>query len=134
MYWIPKEMTESLDNYPWQTPELLENYPELFDRDSQQHGPYYLNRLTRQQKTVESNTTWAMDMPTLENIMPWPDLGTQGWNDPFFAGIRQRLGIHNFTVKEPICYHAWHTTTWDKDTNKAVRLASQELNRWNQNS
>lgn len=125
--WLSKDMTERLDDYDWQQPERLERCEELYILDSLTHGHFYRNGGVRDIKVWESTTTWAMDADTLAKITPFVDFGHQGADDPFQAGARQIAGIKNHTVQDPLLFHQYHPSTWDGDSELAVKEASEAL-------
>jgi hypothetical protein len=111
VFWIPEHMTANLNNYPWDRPEYLEHEPHLYQLDLQEKGAYYWNRDTRGKDDWESTTTWAMNRPTLQKLLPFKDFGEWGPDDMHQLSLRKQLGIETRVISNPILFHQWHPHT-----------------------
>lgn len=129
-FWIPQDMTHNLDVLDWSKDvSRLELVPELYNNDTEEHGEFYANRNVRQISLWESSTTYAVNLQTVKRMFPMPDLGHQGYDDPYQAGLRSKLGIKNVTVQDPILFHQWHPSTWDRNFELATKEAQDELSK-----
>lgn len=128
-FWMPPDMTRDLNNYDWRNPESLEARPELFQLDSLEKGTFYANRNIRSITTWESSTTYAVNNQTAALMYPMPDLGHQGYDDPYQAGLRAKRAIKNVTVMNPVLFHQWHPQTWNGDNAAAVAEATELINK-----
>lgn len=129
VFWIPEEMTNELYKYDWRRPETLENELAPYPLYSADHGDFYWNKDVRDKTEWHSTTTWAVNNRTLQKLLPFPDFGKQGPDDPYFFAARSRLGIQDVCVMNPILFHQWHPQSWNGDSQEAVRLASEEIQR-----
>ncbi len=126
-FWMSPDMTRDINKFDWINPETLEQEPMLFELDELLKGSFYANRTARDIKTWESSTTYAVNKFTADRIYPIPDLGHQGYDDPYQLGLRSLLGISNYTVQNPMLFHQWHPNTWKGTGEDAVREAAQLL-------
>lgn len=131
-FWLPEYVTKELHLYPWQTPELLEKYDEIYRLDPKQHGMFYWNTNTREITHYDSTTTYAMEAETLKKIFPFPDLSEQGYDDPYHQILRGDLGIQNDTVMEPCLFHQHHPQRWGGDCDRASLQATEILHLYRQ--
>lgn len=128
MFWLSPDMTRDLENFNWRQPETLEQEPMLFELDELLKGSFYGNANTRAMKQCDSTTTWAMNLQTIKRMKPpFPNLGHQGYDDPYFCALRSYLGIRNFTVQEPCLFHQFHRNTWTGTGEEAVAEAQTLL-------
>jgi hypothetical protein len=59
-----------------------------------------------------------------------PDLGHQGYDNPLHAAMRRLLGIHNFTVQDPLVFHQFHENSWHGTGEEAVSEVIQLLDQY----
>jgi hypothetical protein len=127
VFWLGQQFTSELDAYNWRSPESLEKVNLLYTDDPRTHGSFYDNEGVRNIACWESSTTYAINAQTAAKLYPLPDFKAQGADDPYQAGARQRLGIKNYTVMDPILFHQWHPNSWFGSPEDAVQKAQQAL-------
>jgi len=126
-FWIPPDMTMRLKDYNWKQPETLEAELDLYAMDDFLKGSFYANGNARKISVWESSTTHAVNNFTAHRMYPFPDLGHQGWDDPYQVALRTLLGIRTDTVMNPILFHQWHANTRNDQEGQAVREALEQL-------
>lgn len=141
VFWIPKQMTENIEQYPWDTPRYLESYEELYWKSGTREwkaanpfpgswNPLEHNR-ERRTTTWESTATWAMDWNTLQRIVPFPEFHTWGTDDPYQKAVRDQEGIELYNPPDPMIFHQHHPFLprakhgW-ADVNRIVSKALRE--------
>ncbi len=127
VFWLPQHMTEHLDDYPWQTPERLEQYDDLYKLDPKEKGEFYWNKDIRGITDWQSTTTYAMDYLTIRKLLPFPEFGTWGPDDPWHVRARRTLGIQDVTLMEPVLFHQWHPSLQDKSIEDIVQQANEVI-------
>jgi hypothetical protein len=128
VFWMTQQLTNTLEDYPWRTPEQLEVAEALYyPIDPSDKGSFYYNSDVRRNTQWESTTTWAVDREAAHKLFPFPDLHHQGYDDPLMAGLRKQLGIRTRVVMEPILFHQYHDPLWDGNAALAVQEATEEL-------
>lgn len=126
-FWMSPDMTHDIDRFDWLHPETLEHEPMLYELDVMPQGHFYANPGVRQITYWEASTTYALNRQTAERLYPMPDFGHQVTDDPYQVGARQRLGIVNHTVMEPILFHQFHPNSRTITGEQAVEEAQAEL-------
>ena len=126
-FWLPQYVTENLDAYNWQQPETLEQNDDIYRLDPKQKGEFYWNTEVRGTKVYESTTTYAMEHDTLQKMLPFPDFGVWGPDDPWHLRKRRELGIKTVTVMEPILFHQDHARLETLSQKELTDLAKKSL-------
>jgi len=126
-FWLSPILTNDIDKLDWLHPETIEKNPLLYELDPFPQGNFYANAGVRQITLWESSTTYAINAQTAQRMYPMPDFGHQVSDDPYQAGARQRLGIKNHTVMEPILVHQWHPNSRTISGEQGVLEATEEL-------
>lgn len=127
-FWLPQYVTENLETYDWQHPETLEQCEDIYKNDPQEKGPFYWNKDIRGITAWHSTTTYAMEHETLKKMLPFPDFGSWGADDPWHLLKRKELGIKTVTIMEPILMHQYHPTLQTLSIEEIVQQAKDRFN------
>lgn len=126
-FWIPKYLTEHWNEYHFNHIEDSENCDEMYQYGPDPNGARrYLNLGIRDHHDWQSDTTWAGNKKTIEEIFPVPVFGSWGPIDPYLAGARLRLG-HTRVVPDACIYHQDHPRIQGGPPGHAVAEASRAL-------
>lgn len=123
VFWLPDHMLKHFDDYTWQQPETLEQCEDIYKLDPKQKGEFYWNKDTRGITNWQSTTTYAMNGETIRKMLPFPDFGSWGADDPWHLLKRKELGIQNVTIMEPILMHQYHSTLQTLSIEEIVTAA-----------
>lgn len=127
-FWIPKYLTEHWDEYDFKNIEDCEDCDEMYQYGPDPDGPKrYLNLNIRQHRDWESDTTWAGNKVSIDDIFPVPEFGAWGPIDPYLYQVRRRMG-HRKVIPEACVYHQDHPRIEGGPPGYAVQEALRALN------